>query len=177
MPNLEGPVEEIAPRLVGATLETRIDGLHTAVVLVEVEAYAESDPASHSFGGMTDRNRSMFGPAGTIYVYRSYGVHWCANLVTGEEGRGEAILLRAGRPVAGVEVMRRRRGRKDHLADGPGKLAQALGLGGEHDGVVLGDLVDLVAADREPQIIATPRIGISKAVDTPWRFVEVQMVG
>ncbi len=176
MLGLHGPVEEIAPRLIGATLETRFDGLHTAAVLTEVEAYSEFDPASHSFRGRTAANESMYGPAGTIYVYRSYGVHWCANLVTGTEGRGEAILLRAGRPVAGVEVMRRRRGRRDHLTDGPGKLAQALGLNGDHDGLSMGSVIELRFPEMAAQVVATPRIGISKAINTPWRFVEVRTI-
>ncbi len=116
----------------------------------------------------------MFGPGGHLYVYRSYGIHWCANVVTGAEGDGQAVLVRAIDPVDGAEVMLRRRGRLP-LADGPGKLCQALGIDGSHDGV---DLTDRRAAvtildDGTPppaDPIVGPRIGITKAVDMPWRF-------
>jgi DNA-3-methyladenine glycosylase len=118
----------------------------------------------------------MFGPPGHLYVYRSYGVHWCANIVTGPIGRGAAVLLRGGRPVAGEGTMARRRGRSDHLADGPGKLTQAMGLSGSHDGIALGTLARLSPTNIHPTVVATPRIGISKAVDLPWRFVAVDDV-
>jgi DNA-3-methyladenine glycosylase len=145
-----------------------------AIRLLEVEAYTEDDPASHSFRGLTPRNRSMFARPGTLYVYRSYGIHWCANVATGGAGRGDAVLLRGGRISEGADVARRRRGRADHLADGPGKLCQALGITGEDDGVDLlagGDIRLVPSGPTPPAIRTTPRVGISKAVERPWRFV------
>lgn len=141
--------------------------------IVETEAYTTDDPASHSFRGPTLRNAVMFGPAGHLYVYRSYGIHWCANVVTGTEGDGQAVLLRSVDPVEGVDEMLRRRGRTP-LTDGPGKLCQAFGIDGDDDGTDLcGEgpiriLDDGLAPRIDP--IAGPRIGITKAVDTPWRF-------
>lgn len=170
---LNGPSWEVAPRLIGWRLETRFDGVTTAVVLQEVEAYDQSDAASHSFRGPTDRTRAMFGPPGHLYVYRSYGIHWCANIVTGPPGHGAAVLLRGGRAVEGSEVMARRRGRNHDLCNGPGKLTQALGITGESDGLKLtreGE-VRLLPAGEEHTVLATPRIGISKATDRLWRFV------
>lgn len=170
----EGPVEEVAKRLLGARLRTEFDGLATEVMLTEVEAYGGTDdPASHAFGGAGERNRAMFGPAGTLYVYRSYGVHWCANVVTGPVGVGEAILLRAGVPTEGEETMQRRRGRADHLCDGPGKLCQALGITGSQDGTSLFEgpvRLRLPAAPPSQTVLATGRVGISKAKERPWRF-------
>lgn len=172
---LSGEVLEVAPRLLGMRLTTTIDAAVTTVVIDEVEAYAgELDPASHAFRGLTVRNRSMFGPAGTLYVYRSYGIHWCMNVVTGSEGVGHAVLIRGGVPEGGVASMVARRGRSDHLTDGPGKLTQALGVTGEHDGTsVLTGPVRLLPGEPVPldEIVATPRIGITKAADNPWRFV------
>ncbi len=174
---LEGPVEDIAPALLGLRLRSELPPGPTEVVITEVEAYAgERDPASHAFRGQTARNGSMFGARGTLYVYRSYGVHWCMNIVTGEEGDPSAVLLRGGRAEVGADIMARRRGRNDHLADGPGKLTQALGVTGEQDGSsVFGGPVQLLD-HRKPtgHIIATPRVGISKAVAWPWRFVLVE---
>jgi DNA-3-methyladenine glycosylase len=163
---------DVAPWLLGSILTSMVGGEETAVRVVEVEAYQPDDPASHSFGGMTRRNASMFGPPGHLYVYRSYGIHWCANVVTSPEGVGAAVLLRAGIPLVGIDVMRRRRGREADLVDGPGKLTQALGITGLHDGADLtGELLHLEPADRPSRYRTTPRIGISKAVTTPWRFV------
>jgi len=142
--------------------------------IVEVEAYREDDPASHSFRGRTPRTEAMFGPAGHLYVYFTYGMHWCANVVTGPDGYGAAVLLRALVPVAGEDVMRTRRGGRPGLADGPAKLCQAMAIGPEHYGVdLLGAgpvrlLDDGVAPPRRP--LAGPRIGITKAVEQPWRF-------
>lgn len=165
----------MAPRLLGWQLATYIGGVETAVLLTEVEAYDETDPASHSFRGPTPRTAAMFGPPGHLYVYRSYGMHWCVNVVTGPEGHGAAVLLRAGRPVVGVEHMKARRGRDRHLADGPGKLAQALGLTAAQYGVDLTGKgpVRLLPAQRTLPGVATPRVGITKAVDVAWRFVAV----
>ena len=121
----------------------------------------------------TPRNRSMFGPAGVLYVYRSYGIHWCMNIVIGDAGDPSAILLRAGIPILGEDLMATRRGRGDHLTDGPGKLTQALGVTGADDASsVIDGPVRLMPGPRlEGSIEATPRVGISKAVDSPWRFV------
>lgn len=169
---LSRPSWEVAPRLLGWRLETRFEGATTAVVLTEVEAYDQADPASHSFRGLTARTKAMFGLPGRLYVYRSYGMHWCVNVVTGPEGYGAAVLLRGGTPVAGRDTMARRRGRSDRLADGPGKLTQALGISGDHDGLVIDDgPVSLRPGPVAPLVVATPRIGITQAVETPWRFV------
>jgi DNA-3-methyladenine glycosylase len=173
---LSGQSWEVAPMLLGWRFETLLDGVTTALVLTEVEAYDQTDAASHSYAGETKRTRPMFGPPGHLYVYRSYGVHWCVNIVTGPAGHGAAVLLRGGRPVEGVGTMARRRGRADHLADGPGKLTQAMGLTGSHDGIALGDLARLTPTDARPTVVATPRVGISKAVELPWRFVTVDDV-
>jgi DNA-3-methyladenine glycosylase len=172
---LSAAAPEIGPRLLGSVLTTMFEGVQTAVVITEVEAYTSTDPASHSFGGRTSRNASMFGPAGTLYVYRSYGIHWCMNVTTGPVGEASALLLRAGVIQAGREIAVRRRGRDVHLSDGPGKLTQALGVTGDHDGL---DLLDgtgpvTLGPGRRLAWRATPRIGISKAVDVPWRWVAV----
>lgn len=170
---LASDVLTAAPGLLGWRLRTELGGEPTEVVLNEVEAYAGfDDPASHAYRGETKRNRAMFGPPGTVYVYRSYGIHWCMNVVVGDTGTPHAVLLRGGHPSEGTEVMRRRRGRGDHLADGPGKLTQALGVSGEHDGSsVFEGPVQLLPGDRAPQVISTPRIGISKAAERPWRYL------
>lgn len=163
----------VAPLLLGWRLE--VDG--AAGTIVEVEAYEPDDPASHSFRGETKRNRAMFGPAGRLYVYRIYGVHWCANVVVGPPGRGSAVLIRAIEPSGDSALMAQRRGttQPSALGSGPGKLCQALGISGAHDGVDLLDrgapvrLIAPHAADDRP-IVTGPRIGISKATDRLWRF-------
>ncbi len=168
-------VTEAADVLVGWRLSTTFDDRPTAVMITETEAYAGADdPASHSFRGRTARNEAMFAGGGTLYVYRSYGVHWCMNVVVGRPGTGHAVLLRGGVPITGEEVMRARRGRDDHLTDGPGKLAQALGVNGAADGTsLIRGPVRLVPGNLPPgwQIAATPRIGITKATERPWRRV------
>lgn len=144
------------------------------VELNEVEAYAgETDPASHAYRGPTPRNGAMFGPAGGLYVYRSYGIHWCMNVVVGPSGTARAVLLRGGEVTAGADIAVERRGRSKNLADGPGKLTQALGVTGDMDGHIMTKRpLRLLPPKRSIAIIkATPRIGISKAVDLPWRFV------
>lgn len=169
---LAGRACEVAPRLLGKLL------VHGPCVgrIVEVEAYDEDDPASHSHRGPTARNASMFGPPGHLYVYFTYGMHHCANVVTGPPGTGAAVLLRAVVPVAGIELMRARRQGRPQLADGPAKLCQAFAIGPDHDGVDLcsGDVVGPgLFDDGAPPavgVVAGPRIGISKAVDVPWRF-------
>ena len=170
---LAGDVVDAARGLLGRRLRSDIGGVGCEVVLTEVEAYGGADdPASHAFGGPTGRNASMFGPAGTLYVYRSYGVHWCMNAVTGPPGRASAVLLRAGSPLAGEEHMRRRRGRDDCLCNGPGRLAQALGVSGEQDGTSLFEgPVRLLAGPTAGGRVATgPRVGITRAADRLWRF-------
>ncbi|MDH3729950.1 MAG: DNA-3-methyladenine glycosylase [Acidimicrobiia bacterium] len=171
---LEGPVLEAAPALLGRRLRSRIGGVITEVAISEVEAYdGANDPASHAFRGPTPRNLTMFGKPGGLYVYRSYGIHWCMNIVVGEEGRAAAVLLRGGVPTVGAEEMVRRRGREDHLTDGPGNLCQALGVTGEHDGEqVLGrGVISLRKGTTPAEIERTARIGISKATESQWRFV------
>lgn len=148
-------------------------GTTTSGRIVETEAYTADDPASHSFGGRTARNAVMFGPAGHLYVYLSYGIHRCANIVTGASGEGQAVLIRAVEPLDGIELMMLRR-RREPLADGPGKLCQALGITLDDDGVDLTRsprirlLDDGTPPPAEP--ITGPRIGITRAVDAPWRF-------
>jgi DNA-3-methyladenine glycosylase len=163
----------VAPDLLGTVLVVERDGIVVAGRIIETEAYTADDPASHSFRGRTVRNGVMFGPAGHLYVYRSYGIHWCANVVTGADGDGQAVLLRAVDPVQGVDEMLRRRGRRP-LADGPGKLCQAFGLDGDDDGADLCGRGPIRILDDgvgpSLQSVAGPRIGITKAVDTPWRF-------
>lgn len=171
---LAGPVLDVAQRLIGWRIQTSFDGRVTEVALTEVEAYAgEQDPASHAFKGQTPRNRAMFDSPGTLYVYRSYGIHWCMNVVVREAGVPHAVLLRSGEITQGEHTIRERRGRNDHLTDGPGKLCQALGVTGDHDGTSLGDgpIRLIPTRGHEGTILATPRIGISKAIERPWRFV------
>lgn len=160
-----------APRLVGSVMTTNFDNVETSIQITETEAYRPDDPASHSYRGRTLRTASMFASPGALYVYRSYGIHWCANLVVSPTGA--AVLLRAGVPLSGIDSMASRRGRIDHLVDGPGKLTQALGIDGTHDGLdVLTHPLIEVKPLREPTgVVALPRVGISKAVDKPWRFV------
>ncbi|HEU5214554.1 MAG TPA: DNA-3-methyladenine glycosylase [Gaiellaceae bacterium] len=163
------PVHEVAPELIGATL--LVDGVGGSIV--EVEAYDQDDPASHGFRGRTARTASMFGPPGHAYVYRSYGIHWCLNLVCAEEGRAEAALVRALEPTTGLDRMRERRGLKAEraLCSGPGKLCQALGLSRAHDGLALDDPpFELLARDAAPELAVGPRIGITRAVEQPWRY-------
>ena len=164
-------VHDVAPDLIGVTL--LVDGVGGRIV--EVEAYDHEDPASHGFRGRTERNASMFGPPGRAYVYRSYGIHWCLNLVCEEEGVANAVLLRALEPTRGLEQMRARRGLEDErlLCGGPGRLCQALGVTREQDGLALDrPPFELLARDSRVEVVNGPRIGITRAVDLPWRYVE-----
>jgi DNA-3-methyladenine glycosylase len=162
-------VHEVAPELIGATL--LVEGVGGRIV--EVEAYDHEDPAAHGYRGRTERNRSMFGPPGHAYVYRSYGIHWCLNLVCEEEGSASAVLLRALQPTHGLGDMRARRGLDQErlLCSGPGRLCQALGVTREHDGLALDrDPFELHARASEPEIVTGLRVGITKAAERPWRY-------
>ncbi|HSW16879.1 MAG TPA: DNA-3-methyladenine glycosylase [Ramlibacter sp.] len=164
-----GDAFTVARALIGATL--RIDGV--GGVIVETEAYDRADPASHSHNGPTPRNQVMFGPPGRAYVYRSYGIHWCLNFVCREEGHGAGVLIRAIEPTEGLDVMRERRGLQDArlLCAGPGRVGQALGVTHALNGRRLDKSPFEVLAAPGPVAVASgPRIGISKAVDVPWRF-------
>jgi DNA-3-methyladenine glycosylase len=162
-------VHEVAPDLIGVSL--LVDGVGGPIV--EVEAYDHEDPAAHGYGGRTARNASMFGPPGHAYVYRSYGIHWCLNFVCSSTGSAEAVLIRALEPRDGLEAMRVRRGLDDErlLCAGPGRLCEALGVTREHDGLPLDrPPFELLARAGEPEIAVGPRIGITKAVEQPWRY-------
>jgi DNA-3-methyladenine glycosylase len=162
-------VHEVAPDLLGATLLVdRVGG-----VVVEVEAYDPDDPASHGYRRRTERNASMFGPPGQAYVYRSYGLHWCLNLVCEPEGRASAVLVRALEPTAGIETMRGRRriAAPRLLCSGPGRLCQALAITGAHDGLPLDEPpFELLPRKAAPGVVAAPRIGITRGVELPWRY-------
>jgi DNA-3-methyladenine glycosylase len=162
-------VHAVAPDLIGVTL--LVDGVGGPIV--EVEAYDHEDPAAHGFRGRTDRNRSMFGPPGHAYVYRSYGIHWCLNFVCEPEGVASAVLIRALEPTHGVEEMARRRRLEDPrlLASGPGRLCQALGIAGNHDGLALDrPPFELLPRQGKPELAVGPRVGITKAAEQPWRY-------
>ena len=161
------PAAILAPQLIGMTL--LVDGVGGPVV--ETEAYAMEDPASHSFAGPSRRNAAMFGPVGHAYVYRIYGMHWCLNLVCGSPG--SAVLIRALEPARGIAAMIARRGLADPrlLCAGPGRLAQALGVTAALDGAPLdAPPFELLPAEGAQTIVSGPRIGITKAAETPWRF-------
>jgi DNA-3-methyladenine glycosylase len=162
-------VLEVAPDLIGATL--LVDGV--GGIIVEVEAYHHTEPAAHSYRGPTPRNAVMFGPAGFAYVYRSYGIHWCVNFVCEKAGSASAVLIRALEPTHGIPTMRRRRGLHDErlLCSGPGKLTEALGITHAHNGLALdAPPIVLYARPAKPNIVAGVRIGLTKAVDLPWRY-------
>src|SRR6202140_707073 len=164
-----GSVHKVAPDLIGATL--LVNGV--GGIIVEVEAYHHTDPAAHSFCGPTPRNLVMFGPPGFAYVYRSYGIHWCVNFVCEKEGSASAVLIRALQPSHGIPVMRRRRGLHDErsLCSGPGKLTEALGITDGHNGLALdAPPFALHARQNKPDILAGVRIGLTKAIELPWRY-------
>ena len=172
--NYARSVHEVARDLVGATL--RHDG--AAGRIVEVESYHQEEPACHAFIGPRPRTEVLFGPPGFAYVYRSYGIHALLNAVAEEDGVGAAVLIRAIEPLEGIELMRERRRvlRDEELTNGPGKLTEALGIGLELNGVSLDGgpirIEPRVRASRPPQVVTGERIGISKAVDLPWRFCD-----
>ena len=162
-------VHQVAPDLIGATL--LVNGV--GGIIVEVEAYHHTEAAAHSFRGPTPRNLVMFGPPGVAYVYRSYGIHWCMNFVCEKEGSASAVLIRALLPTHGVPAMRRRRGLHDErlLCSGPGKLTEALGITDQHNGLPLDTPpIALLARTKKPDIVMGLRIGITKAVELPWRY-------
>ncbi|MET0355967.1 MAG: DNA-3-methyladenine glycosylase [Cellvibrio sp.] len=163
------PSHEVAPRLIGATFTVAGVG----GIIVETEAYDQLDPASHTFVGKTARNAAMFGPPGCAYVYRSYGIHWCLNFVCEAEGHGAGVLIRAIEPIIGLQAMYERRGVKNVrlLCSGPGKVGQALAIVHEFNGMPLNESpFELIPAEKPLDVVCGPRIGISKAVDVPWRF-------
>lgn len=162
-------VHEVAPDLIGATM--LLDGV--GGIIVEVEAYHHTDPAAHSYRGPTPRNQVMFGPPGFAYVYRSYGIHWCVNFVCEEEGSASAVLIRALEPTHGLAAMRRRRHLQDAhaLCSGPGKLTEALGITIAHNALPLDrPPIALHARTEDVEVATGIRIGITKAVERPWRY-------
>ncbi len=169
---------EVAPELLWCVLIRTISrGRRLSARIVETEAYEQDDPASHSFGGRTARNEVMFGPPGHLYVYFTYGMHFCVNVVTGRDGEGSAVLLRAARPLEGLAEMARRRGTRDPrlLCSGPARLCQALGIDREQNGLdlVAGDaglVVERRPAVRPERVEAGPRVGVRDGADRPWRF-------
>jgi DNA-3-methyladenine glycosylase len=173
----DAPADDVAPRLLGATLISRLGGRVTRGRIVEVEAYlGVGDPASHAFGGRRHRgNESLYRPPGTWYVYLSYGIHWCANLICGPEGSGGAVLLRALEPMGGFAAMRERRSGRAQAewCSGPGKLCQAMGITRRLDGVAVAASrvsIELPPPTAPVSVAQGPRVGISKARDWPLRF-------
>ncbi len=172
--DIESPSHEVAPLLIGVTL--LVDGIGGRIV--ETEAYDSTEPAAHSFGGPKPRNAALFGPPGHAYVYRSHGIHWCLNFVCRESGHSAGVLIRALEPTHGLAHMRKRRGMDDArlLCAGPGKVGQALGVDSSFNGMRL-DAPPFALLPRPddiplPELEVGPRIGISKAVELPWRFGE-----
>jgi DNA-3-methyladenine glycosylase len=162
-------VLDVAPDLIGAVL--LFNGVGGRIV--ELEAYEQTDPAAHSYGGPTERNAVMFGPPGYAYVYRSYGIHWCLNFVCEPKGSAAAVLIRALEPTVGLPAMRRRRGVSDVrlLCSGPGRLCEALAITRAHNGLALDEPpFVLFARDAKVEVVVGPRIGITKAVEQPWRY-------
>lgn len=167
--NFLRPSHEVAAELIGATFT--VNGV--GGVIVETEAYDQLDPASHTFVGKTQRNASMFGPPGCVYVYRSYGIHWCLNFVCEAEGHGAGVLIRAIEPIIGLQTMMERRNTEkvSLLCSGPGKLGQALAIKHSFNGMSLYEPpFELIPAAKPVDVICGSRIGISKAVELPWRF-------
>lgn len=162
-------VHEVAPELIGATL--LVDGV--GGLIVEVEAYHHTEPAAHSYNGQTLRNAVMFGPPGFLYVYRSYGIHWCMNFVCEKAGSASAVLIRALQPMHGLPAMKRRRGTTEErqLCSGPGKVCEALGVTHKHNGLPLDKApFELRARADDYEVAIGVRIGITKAAELPWRY-------
>ena len=162
-------VHKVAPDLIGVTM--LVNGV--GGIIVEVEAYHHTEPAAHSYRGPTPRNSVMFGPPGFVYVYRSYGIHWCINFVCEKEGSASAVLIRALQPTHGIPAMRRRRGLHDErsLCSGPGKLCEALGITDAHNGLALDTPpFALFARTGKLDVVTGLRIGLTKAVELPWRY-------
>ncbi|TKA09855.1 DNA-3-methyladenine glycosylase [Actinacidiphila oryziradicis] len=176
--NLAHPAEEVAPKLLGAILTHETPEGTVSITITETEAYSgTADPASHAYRGRTPRNAVMFGPAGHLYVYRSHGLHWCANIVTGADGIASAVLIRAGRVIEGEDLARKRRGgtvESPRLARGPGNFCQALGITAEHNGTDLLTGASVTLSEGEPVPAALirvgPRVGVSRAHDWQHRF-------
>jgi DNA-3-methyladenine glycosylase len=167
--NFSAPSQQVARELIGATFT--VDGV--GGVIVETEAYDQSEPASHTFSGPSARNAAMFGPPGCAYVYRSYGIHWCLNFVCEVEGHGAGVLIRAIEPIHGLDIMRERRGVEDErlLCSGPGRVGQALAIVHAFNGCPLTQKpFKLLPAIGSVNVVHGPRIGISKAIELPWRF-------
>ena len=164
---------ELAPALLGCELVHKtLDGI-TSGIIVETECYSQDDAASHSYRGITERTKVMFGPGGYAYVYFTYGMHYCFNVVSGPDGHGQAVLIRALEPISGIKLMQKRRNKENihDLASGPAKLVQALGITKQDYGRPLFE-GNLFINQRQfvPEIATGPRIGIKQAVNKPWRF-------
>jgi DNA-3-methyladenine glycosylase len=166
-----------APLLLGCSLRRQLPEGEISLRIVETEAYRQSDPASHSYRGITPRTAPMFQSGGRLYVYFTYGMHYCLNIVVGRKGLGEAVLLRAAEPLAGLGIIQSNRGISgiNNLTNGPGKLAQALGIQDTNlSGKILNKSSILLESPNQPlkpeDIVSSPRIGIKKATDLPWRF-------
>ncbi len=174
---LQLPAVKAAPLLLGCILSRYTPEGLLSIKVVETEAYNQDDPASHAFRGLTARTAPMFEEGGHIYIYFTYGMHYCVNIVVGQKGRGEAVLLRAGEPISGVEIMKKHRGTENihQLTNGPAKLTQALGIISTGlSGKKLGPQTLMLAPPGEivkkENIVTTPRIGIKQATENPWRF-------
>jgi DNA-3-methyladenine glycosylase len=170
---LDQPPYIVAPRLLGCYLERIYNGRKLVVKIVETEAYDQTDAASHSYKGQTPRTDVMFGPSGQVYIYFTYGMHYCCNVVTGPAGNGSAVLIRAVEPIEGAKVMQDNRGKQKELTNGPAKLCQALAIDRNMNGHDLKHLpLRLIAKPQiaNKEIIQTTRIGISQAKDVAWRF-------
>lgn len=171
---LDGPASDVAPRLLGCVLERELDGHIVRVKIVETEAYDQTDVASHSYKGRTQRTDVMFGQSGRLYVYFTYGMHYCCNVVVGPDGYGAAVLIRAVEPLQGAELLEERRGKTGvDATNGPAKLCQALGIDMQMNGHDLrgGSLRLIPNAPLSPnEVIQTTRIGLSQGKDVPWRF-------
>ena len=171
------PALDAAPLLLGWEMRRNTPEGNIGLIIIETEAYHQDDPASHSYRGVTARTAPMFEAGGRLYIYFTYGMHYCLNIVTGPKGRGEAVLIRAGEPTAGVKIMQKNRNQEDiyRLANGPAKLTQALGI---NDTKLSGKMLDKSSILLVPpksnlkpaDVVASPRIGIREAVEMPWRF-------